>query len=179
MTPLILTPREWGQLEVFTVHAPSARECRRAQALLWLAHGDSVDEIAERLQVARQTVYNWADRFLQRQGDALGARLADGPRCGRPATALGIIDPLVAEVIDQDPRTWGYRATTWTASLLREYLRDVQEVEVSRKSVSRALARLRLRWKRPRHGLARRPDTWRQAKGGLNAGFPAENGQSC
>jgi len=29
-----------------------------------------------------------------------------------------------------------------------------------------AIQRLRIRWKRPRHTLALRPATWRQAKGG-------------
>ena len=32
--------------------------------------------------------------------------------------------------------------------------------------VSAAIARLGLRWKRPRHVLAARPEHWRQAKGG-------------
>ena len=41
---------------------------------------------------------------------------------------------------------------------------------VSRKTVGRAIARLGIRWKRPRHQLARRPDTWRRSKGGSKAG---------
>jgi transposase len=73
---------------------------------------------------------------------------------------------LIAEVIDSDPRDLGYHATVWTAPLLREYLKQVHGIEVSRKSVSLALDRLRVRWKRPRHQLALRPRTWRQAKGG-------------
>jgi transposase len=96
--------------------------------------------------------------------------LADAPRPGRPRTGGGGVDPWIAEVIDTDPRALGYHQTVWTARLLVQYLRDHHEVEVSRKTVSRALARLDIRWKRPRHQLARRPDTWRQSKGGSNAG---------
>ena len=99
----------------------------------------------------------------------LQARLADAPRSGRPRTALGVIDPLLAEVIDGDPRELGYPSTGWTNRLLRRYLREFHQLAVSRKSVSRALARLRIRWKRPRHQLALRPQTWRQSKGGSNA----------
>ncbi|MDQ3651624.1 MAG: hypothetical protein M3458_15400, partial [Acidobacteriota bacterium] len=56
-----------------------------------------------------------------------------------------------------------------TAPLLVEYLRDEHQVVVSDDSVRAAIARLRMRWKRPRHHLALRPETWRQAKGGSNA----------
>jgi hypothetical protein len=80
----------------------------------------------------------------------------------------GVIDPLIIEVIERDPRELGYRSTVWTAPLLRQYLQEIHHLDVSRPSVSLAIDRLGLRWKRPRHGLARRPATWRQAKGGSN-----------
>jgi transposase len=92
--------------------------------------------------------------------------LSDAPRSGRPPTALGIIDPLIDAVIDDDPRDHGYRATVWTAHLLQRYLQETHRIETSRKSVGRAIARLGIRWKRPRHRLGLRPDTWRQSKGG-------------
>ena len=92
--------------------------------------------------------------------------MADAPRPGRPRTGDGGVDSWIAEVIDTDPRDLGYRSTVWTAPLLVRYLRDHHGVEVSETTVGRALARLRLRWKRPRHQLARRPGTWRQSKGG-------------
>jgi transposase len=59
------------------------------------------------------------------------------------------------------------------------YLQDHHEVEVSCKTVSRAIARLEIRWKRPRHQLARRPDTWRQSKGGSNAAWSRRSARSC
>jgi transposase len=166
MTLLTLTKRERIALEDVLAHAATAREHSRAQALGWLATGASVEEVAERLAVSRRTVYNWVHHFEQRADLELSDRLADAPRSGRPPTALGIIDPWIEEVIDQDPRSFGYRSTVWTAPLLQRYLEDSHGIQVSRQSVSRAIARLDLRWKRPRHALANRPDTWRQAKGG-------------
>jgi transposase len=53
--------------------------------------------------------------------------------------------------------------------LLRRYLWEAHGLETSPRSIGRALARLGLRWKRPRHELANRSPTWRQAKGGSNA----------
>jgi transposase len=110
-------------------------------------------------------LYNWAHRFRARSDSDLSERLADAPRSGRPCTAQGIIDPLLDQVIDEDPRDWGYQATVWTAPLLQRYLEDQHHITVSRQSVSAAIDRLAIRWKRPRHRLALRPATWRQAKG--------------
>jgi transposase len=133
---------------------------------LWLDEGDTVEEVAQRLFVSRQTVYNWGRRFQQRSHQDLRTRWQDAPRQGRPPTALGIIDPLLEEILDTDPRLHGYRHTVWTAGLLQHYLRKAHGISVGRQSIRLALARLGIRWKRPRHVLGQRPDTWRQAKGG-------------
>ena len=174
MTYFTLQPKEHTALEKLINHIDNPSELRRAYALLWLADGDPVDEIARRLGISRQTVYNWAGRFHARRDLGPEQRLADAPRCGRPRTAYGIIDPLIEQVIDADPRDFGYRSTIWTAALLAQYLRDIHCIDVSSKSVSRAIDRLQIRWKRPRHRLALRSRTWRQAKGGSNAGSKNE-----
>ncbi len=153
-------------LQELIVHASDARIVRRAYALLWSDEGEALPVIAKRLGVSRQTIYNWVARFQARAGTDLTTRLADGGRSGRPKTASGVIDPLLEAIWETDPRTLGYRATVWTAPLLVHYLAHTQHVVVSCQSVRLALARLRLRWKRPRHTLALRPDHWRQAKGG-------------
>lgn len=166
MTDFSLKRRERRFLEDFVTCPCGSRELRRAQALLWLGAGERAEAVAERLRVTRQTVYNWRARFSTRHELEPAARLADGERRGRPRTARGLIEPLIAEVIEQDPREFGYRSTVWTASLLVNYLGAEHGVEVSLRSVGYALGREQLRWKRPRHRLALRPETWRQAKGG-------------
>jgi transposase len=168
MASFHLSDHERRELQGLLSSGSLAKDYCRVQALLWLAAGEPVDRIACVLGVGRRTVYYWAERFEARRGLDLLARLADGPRSGRPPTAAGIIDPLIAAVIDQDPRQWGYRSTGWTSALLRQYLEEVHHLTVSRRSISRALDRLGIRWKRPRHQLALRPDTWRQSKGGSN-----------
>ena len=166
MTHFKLSRKEQTELEWLISHPHDARLLCRAQAVLWFVAGVSVDQIAQRLLVSRQSVYNWLERFQDRAQLSLSARLADGARSGRPRTAHGIIDSLIAEVVETDPRELGYRATVWTAPLLQAYLREEHRIMVSSKSVSLAIARLQMRWKRPRHRLALRPETWRQAKGG-------------
>ncbi|MGZ3302418.1 MAG: helix-turn-helix domain-containing protein [Isosphaeraceae bacterium] len=171
MTPIALTDRQRAELEGAVMRTPSAKECCRAQALLWLADGESAEGVADLLHVSRQTVSNWVSRFHERAGLDLGTRLRDAPRPGRPRTGGSVIDPLIAEVIDSDPRTLGYRAAVWTAPLLSRYLREHHRLAVRDRTVSRAIARPGIRWKRPRHQLARRPDTWRQSNGGSNAAW--------
>ena len=166
MAPLIISSRQRSELDYLASHTPVAKERCRAQALLWLDEGATVDQIAEALRVSRRTVYYWVDRLDARDGSDLRQRLADAPRAGRPRAGGNGVDLWIAEVIDADPRTLGYHQTVWTAPLLVRFLHDHHGVAVSRKTVSRALARLDIRWKRPRHQLARRPDTWRQSKGG-------------
>jgi transposase len=166
MALLSLNDRQRGELEDIVSHTGLAKERCRAQALLWLAAGAEAAEVAELLHVSRQTVYNWVGRFVDRAELDLRARLLDVPRLGRPRAASGTIDELVAAVVDSDPRRLGYHATVWTAPLLSRYLRDRHGIEVSDRTVSRAIDRLHLSWKRPRHELALRPKTWRQSKGG-------------
>jgi transposase len=172
MTLITLPTQERGGLEDLATRTLHAGALRRAQALLWLDAGESVQEVAGRLRVTRQTIYNWTQHFQVHRTRDLPARLAMGHRTGRPRTVHGIIDPLILEVIARDPRELGYRSTVWAAPLLAYYLEKQHAIRVSRKSVSLAIGRLELRWKRPRHDLARRPMTWRQAKGGSHGAWP-------
>jgi len=175
--PLRLSPTDYQNLVDVAHSTHDPRQMHRAQALLWLHDGDTVDEVATRLFVTPRTVLRWCRRFHERQTLALPARLADGPRSGRPRTVHGLVDPLISAVIDGDPRQLGYHSTVWTAPLLRQYLRDVHHIQASQRSVGLALARLDIAWKRPRYALARRAPTWRQAKGGLNEALQAARGR--
>src|SRR3954469_14877596 len=108
MTAFALTRGERALLESLACSTDQADELRRAQALLWLDEGEAAEEVAGRLRVSRQSVYNWAARFRERDGQDTAARVADAPRSGRPASVAGVIDPLVEAVFETDPRDLGY-----------------------------------------------------------------------
>jgi transposase len=175
MPGFTLNSKERRELEGWVRTTDTASVLRRVQALLWLDEGASAGEVAELLFVSRAAVYKWVRQFQERQGLEVEERVAEGSRGGRPRTVQGVIDPLVDEVIDQDPRELGYRSTVWTAPLLVQYLAEVHQRTVSLQSVRLAIARLGISWKRPRHQLALRSPTWRQAKGGLNTGSGREH----
>ena len=136
MAPMILSDDLYGELEDLVLHTPLAKERCRAQAVLWLAEGLPAEQIADTFQVSRQTVYNWAERFRQREGLDLRARLLDAPRSGHPPLISGIIDPLIEAAFAQDPRELGYQSTVWTAELLVHYLGQAHGIQASRKSVA-------------------------------------------
>lgn len=178
MALINLKAKEASLLEQVCRKAVASRHHQRAQALLWLSEGDGVEEVAERLRVSRQTVYNWIARFTAQAELSVIERLSDAARNGRPRTALEIIDPLIELVIDLDPRDLDYNSTVWTAPLLRQFLEEQHQTTVSTKSIQRAIARLDLVWKRPRHTLARRDFYWRQAKGASNVDSGRIRGRS-
>ncbi|MDQ3958997.1 MAG: hypothetical protein M3255_01585 [Pseudomonadota bacterium] len=66
------------------------------------------------------------------------------------------LDPLIEQLMDDGPENQGYAATVRTAPLLYQHLKNVHYLDTSQRSVSRALERLELSWKRPHHCLARR-----------------------
>jgi transposase len=166
MTESMLSGKVRATLLNLIAHTTDARVLRRAYALVWLDDGESVPEVAEHLNVSRQSIYNWLAHFEARRDLPLDLRLRDAARRGRPATVQGIIDPWLDAIIDTDPRALGYRSTVWTVPLLVDYLAEQHQVRASPQSVRWALARLDIDWKRPRHRLALRADTWQQAKGG-------------
>jgi transposase len=166
MTTLKLSSQERNQLQALAACTTDADVLRRAQALLWLASGHGVEDITQRLCVCRRTIYYWVEQYEAREAGDIAGRLSTMPRSGRPRTAHGIIDPLIDSIIDTDPRESGYRSTVWTAGLLRRHLVESHHLAISQRSVSYALSRLGIRWKRPRHQLALRARYWRQAKGG-------------
>ena len=166
MTTLKLSSQERKWLQALAARTTAADVLRRAQALLWLASGHGIEDVTQRLCVCRRTVYLGVAQSVAGAADARAGRLRAWPRRARPRTASGIIDPLIDSVIDQDPRELGYRSTVWTAGLLRQHLSESHQLAVSQRSVSYALSRLSIRWKRPRHQLALRARYWRQAKGG-------------
>jgi transposase len=155
MSVVILTPQERASLQQVASDAILLPIARRAQALLWLADGKSLSDVAKSLAVSRQAVYNWIESFQQRHRDAdIVTSLRDKPRSGRPPRRPHMrtlptpqaLDPLVAAVIRRAPRECGYRSLLWTAKLLRQYLQEVHNVKVTVANVRSAVARLETRW---------------------------------
>ena len=56
----------------------------RARIILWADERVTIDESARRLDIHRETILYWRERFLERRRDGIPACLQDLPRSGRP-----------------------------------------------------------------------------------------------
>ena len=63
--------RERKSLERLSKQTSDATTLRRAQALLWLDRGECVADVAERLGVPRQAIYQWIEIFRARRAKDL------------------------------------------------------------------------------------------------------------
>ena len=149
-------------------HSRDAKEVKRAQALLWLSQGESVTAVALRQHVSRQTVYNWIEHFKT------SGRLCDLPRSGRPSRKRDSVKEVILEVMGKDPREFGYLLPVWTTSLLKAHM-SRQGVEVSTRTIRRALRDLGYRYKRPRYVLSRRSAHWRQGEASFRGDWKGED----
>jgi transposase len=139
---------------------------QRAQAVLWVAEGDTMAEAAALAGVDRSSVYRWTQRYLATRNSE---DLADEPRSGRPRLAPVLTEKLLAQILAQDPRQEGYRATTWTAPLLATHLRQHYQCFLSEDTLRRRLHEYEYRWKRPRYVFQERDPHVAQKKGRLCA----------
>lgn len=163
-----LNARERSTLEALVAGSKDVHQLKRSQALLALAAGEAVTKVAERMQVARNTIYNWIARFRNRIGP-IAERLTDADRSGRPGDLIQSVKEVLPDLLAEKPTEYGYRHAEWTAGLLQAHLAE-QSIDVSVSTLRHALHALGYRWKRPRYVLRRRSKTWRQAKGGSNEG---------
>lgn len=166
MAVIRLAARAYGTLQKTIQSSSSARQVRRAQALVWLHENETVQTVAARLRLSRQTIYDLMHRYKTRLRLPVIERIRDRPHTGRPATQRQRTQQIIQALLEQPPSRFGYRSPIWTVPMLRHRVEKRLRQPVSRDTVRRALHALRLRYKRPRLVLARRAPYWRQAKGG-------------
>ncbi len=142
-----------AELHRLTRTDPDPRVRHRADALLSLARGRTVEETAQVLGCCPKRIRVWRRRFLAegRQG------LADRPRHGRPPKLDAQARAELETALAASPLDYGYPVTTWTVADLADLLAQ-RGWTVSRATVSRMLAAMGYRYRRPRHDLTHRQD---------------------
>lgn len=148
--PLRSWERHRLQRELRQARDPRFRD--RLDAVLLSAEGWTVSRIAKFVGKDYCTVRLWILDF-----NRLGM---DGIQVQKPQGAPRKIDvdgeACLQVALSQNPRDMGYRFTRWTLSTLAEHLYREVHVRVSAPTLSRTLARLRYRYKRPKHSLRHR-----------------------
>lgn len=129
MSSLNVSPSDREKLKRHTRGSTPARIAKRARALLELAEGRSISEVAERVGCGTATVKRVKARFLS---GGLERVLTDAHRGGRPPKLdEAAIQELVALACSDPPA--GH--ARWTISLLVEH----SPVPVGRATVHKAL----------------------------------------
>jgi transposase len=132
---------------------PDPRVRHRADALLLLAHGRRVEEVADDSGCCTKRIRVWRRRFLADGRDGL----ADRPRSGRPPALDAAARALLERALAATPLDYGYPVTTWTLADLADLL-GRHGWGVCTTTVARTLRTLGYRYRRPRHDLTHRQD---------------------
>jgi transposase len=150
MQALALTARDRRRLEKQLKGASTVRVYRRTLALLEIAHGRPVAEVARMLRVSREAVYRWLALYTESRDPA---SLFDRYRAGRPSFWSDETESILRAALEQSPDALGYLAVNWSIPLLREHIEKESGSRPSVATVSRQLHRLDYVWKRPRHTM--------------------------
>jgi transposase len=120
----------------------------RAHVLLMLAEGQPWSLITSVLYCSTRTIAYWKHRFEDGGVDAIFGR----PR-GAPTTWSEQAEVILRQALTHCPDEWGYRAVSWTVSLLRDHIQKHWGQRPSDRQLRLKLRELDYVWKRPRHAL--------------------------
>lgn len=117
------------------------RPTQRLMIAIAYKRGVTQTELAEWYDIERKTVYNWLTRF---EGvDDLVAAARDRHRSGRPRKLSDTQEQQLASTLQRSPTDVGYNQSSWTPTLVQQYIREAFEVEYSVESCRRRLEELR------------------------------------
>jgi transposase len=144
--------------------ATEARDFRRLQAVLLIAQGRPIAEVAQIACVSKRSVYGWLRRYLDhhRVED-----LTERPRSGRPEAAEVITDECIGRELTKSPMTLGYSTTSWTVKTLANHLSRTYGCPITERTLRRRMREMGLRWKRPRYVYSNKDPHRAQKKGRL------------
>lgn len=125
---------------------PDADTRCRAQIVVALVQGKSVQDIVQVLQCSSTLVYKVSHRFDEQGRAGLMDRREDNGEVVVTKAVRNCVWALAAST----PRKFGHRRPTWTQELLVRVLAKRTGVSVSRSTMCRLLRRLKIRLGRPK-----------------------------
>lgn len=159
MNDLQLTAAQRRRLEQQLRATADADLFRRTLAVLEVANGRPIAEVARLLRTSRVSVYAWIASYDQAHDPAA---LVDQRGGNHPTLWTEDLQAALAASLRRRPEDFGYQAVGWTVRLLREHLEGWCDETLSETSVRRQLHARGYVWKRPRYVLD--PDPGREKK---------------
>jgi transposase len=137
----------------------------RLKAVLLVAQGMSIHEVASIIEKSVQIIYVWITAYLKQHRAQV---LFDAPRSGRPLSAPGITDKRILRELKLNPLRLGYYTTTWTVALLAKHLSNRYGSVIRPFTLYRRMKQMGLRCKRPRYVYSEKDPNRAQKKGRLS-----------
>jgi transposase len=120
----------------------------RAHIILMLAEDQAWSLITATLFCSSRTIANAKRRF-----EDGGVQALFGRPCGRQTCWSEEAEAILQDALKHSPDELGFRAVSWTVSLLREHIEKRWGPKPTARQVSQRLHDLNYVWKRPRHDL--------------------------
>lgn len=137
---------------------------QRLQAVLLVAQGRAITEVAQIVDVTVQIVYHWVKQYLaEHRVEALYERA----RTGRPTVAQPVTAARVLRELQRNPLRLGYNRTVWTVALLAAHLSTRYGTQINPHTLRRRMKQMGLRCKRPRYFYSEKDPHRAQKKGRL------------
>jgi putative transposase len=155
-----LTAEQRQELEQAIAQARQTRSWKRYRAVVLLADGQTISQVAHVLGCGQSTVYRWL-AIWRVQGVE---HLAEGTHPGRTRRLDPTAEQRLHDLLGHDPQTLGHQATGWTVPLLLTELAAAGWV-VHEHTLRRTLKRLGYRWKRPQYVLGRPDPAYAEKRG--------------
>lgn len=123
---------------------------QRVLAAIGRKQGATLNELAQRHNVAEKTIRNWLDRFAEQP---IFEAPYDQARSGRPTKLSDAEQHQLFDELHQSPSEFGYDREVWFPELVHHHIKDSFDVEFSVRHVYRLMddAGLSYRTARPRH----------------------------
>jgi transposase len=156
------TPSDRRRLRKALRDSRDASTYQRLQAVLLVALGYAIEEIAQMAHCSRRSIYLWLQRYLEAH------RIEDlqhQPGAGRPPVAATLTKARLLRELRRNPLRLGYHTTIWTVALLARQLSQRYHGPITARTLRRRMKQWGLVWKRARHVFANREPHLAQKKG--------------
>jgi len=98
------TPKDRGRLQKALLQAKGTRVYLRLKAVLLVAEGSQITEVANLFSKSRRVVYFWVAAYLKEHDPEV---LFESPRNGRPLSAQQITDKRILSALKLNPLKLG------------------------------------------------------------------------
>lgn len=142
--------------------ATNSRVYVRLKAVLLVAEGMLVTDVAKLFDKSRRIVYRWITTYLK---DHQPRSLDEGARSGRPLSAPSITNERILRELKGNPLKLGYPTNVWTVEILARHLNSRYGCNIQPFTLYRRMKAMGLRSKRPRYVYSEKDPNRTQKKG--------------